>query len=215
MKRREFTSLSVAAAGSLLLPAAARAQQRIPVEGQHYVKVSPRQPTLDPKRIDVVEFFWYGCPHCHSFEPALDAWQKKLPADVVFRRMPVAFREVPFVLHQKLYFAIESLGLVEQLHRRVFYAMHVERNRLATPEAIGEFVAKNGVDPVKFLDVMNSFGVQSKARQATALSAGYRVDGTPTLGIDGRWFTSGSLEGSNEGALQVADYLIALARKAA
>ena len=72
-----------------------------------------------------------------------------------------------------------------------------------------------GVDPVKFLDVMNSFGVQSKARQATALSAGYRVDGTPTLGIDGRWFTSGSLEGSNEGALQVADYLIALARKAA
>lgn len=215
MNRREFSSLSLATAGSLLLSTAAKAQTRIPVEGQHYVKVSPRQPTLDPKRIDVIEFFWYGCPHCNSFEPALDAWQKKLPADVSFRRMPVAFREVPFVLHQRLYFAIETLGLIEPLHRRVFYAMHVEHNRLDTQEAIGDFVAKNGVDKAKFLDVMNSFGVHSKARQAAALSAGYRIDGTPSLGIDGRWFTSGSLEGTNEGALQVADYLIGLVRKGA
>lgn len=212
MKRREFTTLSIAAAGGLWLPGAAFAQ-RAPVEGTHFVKVSSRQPTLDPKRIDVVEFFWYGCPHCHSFEPQLDAWQKKLPPDVAFRRMPVAFRQVPFVLHQQLYFAIETMGLVEQLHRKVFYAMHVERNKLDTPEAIGEFVAKNGVDKAKFLDTMNSFGVQTKARQAAALSAGYRIDGTPALGIDGRWFTSGSLVGSNEGALQVTDYLIAQARK--
>ncbi|HSV70860.1 MAG TPA: thiol:disulfide interchange protein DsbA/DsbL [Methylibium sp.] len=213
MNRREFTTQSiVAAAGGLLLPGLASAQGA-PVEGQHYVKVSGRQPTLDPKRIDVVEFFWYGCPHCHSFEPQLDAWQKKLPPDVAFRRMPVAFRQVPFVLHQQLYFAIETLGLVEQLHRKVFYAMHVERNPLTSPEAIGEFVAKNGVDKAKFLDVMNSFGVQTKARQAAALSAGYRIDGTPALGIDGRWFTSGSLVGSNDGALKVAEYLIAQARK--
>jgi thiol:disulfide interchange protein DsbA len=213
MNRREFTTLSIAAAGGLWLPGAAFAQLAAPVEGTHFVKVSSRQPTLDPKRIDVVEFFWYGCPHCHSFEPQLDAWQKKLPPDVAFRRMPVAFRQVPFVLHQQLYFAIETMGLVEQLHRKVFYAMHVERNKLDSPEAIGEFVAKNGVDKAKFLDVMNSFGVQTKARQAAALSAGYRIDGTPALGIDGRWFTSGSLVGSNEGALQVTDYLIAQARK--
>jgi thiol:disulfide interchange protein DsbA len=213
MNRREFTTLSIAAAGGLWLPGAAFAQRAAPVEGTHFVKVSSRQPTLDPKRIDVVEFFWYGCPHCHSFEPQLDAWQKKLPPDVAFRRMPVAFRQVPFVLHQQLYFAIETMGLVEQLHRKVFYARHVERNKLDTPEAIGEFVAKNGVDKAKFLDTMNSFGVQTKARQAAALSAGYRIDGTPALGIDGRWFTSGSLVGSNEGALQVTDYLIAQARK--
>ncbi len=212
MNRREFTTLSIGAAGGLWLPGAALAQ-RAPVEGTHFVKVSSRQPTLDPKRIDVVEFFWYGCPHCHSFEPALDAWAKKLPPDVAFRRMPVAFRQVPFVLHQQLYFAIETLGLVEQLHRKVFYAMHVERNKLDSPEAIGDFVAKNGIDKAKFLDTMNSFGVQSKARQAAALSAGYRIDGTPALGIDGRWFTSGSLVGSNEGALQVTEYLIAQARK--
>lgn len=213
MNRREFTTLSIGAAlGAGTLSTGVRAQGA-PVEGRQYVRVAPRQPTLDPKRIDVIEFFWYGCPHCHSFEPALDAWQKKLPADVAFRRMPVAFRPTPFVLHQQLYFAIETMGLVEQLHRKVFYAIHVERNPLDKPEAIGDFVAKNGVDRGKFLDVMNSFSVQTKARQAAALSAGYKIDGTPALGIDGRFFTSGSLVGSNEGALAVADYLIAQTRK--
>jgi thiol:disulfide interchange protein DsbA len=213
MNRRDFTTLSFGTAlTGLSLPAGVWAQG-VPVEGRQYVKVSPRQPTMDPKKIDVVEFFWYGCPHCYSFEPALDAWQKKLPADVAFRRMPVAFRPTPFVLHQQLYFAIETMGLVETLHRKVFYAMHVERNPLDSVELIGEFVAKNGVDKAKFIEVMNSFGVQTKARQAAALSAGYKIDGTPALGIDGRFFTSGSLVGSNEGALAVADYLIAQARK--
>jgi thiol:disulfide interchange protein DsbA len=215
MNRRDFTTLSFGSAlAGLSLPAGVWAQG-VPVEGRQYVKVSPRQPTLDPKRIDVVEFFWYGCPHCYSFEPALDAWQRKLPADVAFRRMPVAFRPAPFVLHQQLYFALETMGLVDALHRKVFYAMHVEKNPLDSFESIGEFVAKNGVDKVKFIEVMNSFGVQTKARQAAALSAGYRIDGTPALGIDGRFFTSGSLVGSNEGALAVADYLIAQTRKGA
>ncbi len=215
MNRRDFTTLSFGTAlAGLSLPAGVWAQG-VPVEGRQYVKVSPRQPTLDPKRIDVVEFFWYGCPHCYSFEPALDAWQRKLPADVAFRRMPVAFRPTPFVLHQQLYFALETMGLVDALHRKVFYAMHVEKNPLDSFESIGEFVAKNGVDKVKFIEVMNSFGVQTKARQAAALSAGYKIDGTPALGIDGRFFTSGSLVGSNEGALAVADFLIAQTRKGA
>jgi thiol:disulfide interchange protein DsbA len=158
----------------------------------------------------VVEFFWYGCPHCHSFEPAL-----QVPPEVNFRRMPVAFREVPFVLHQKLYFALETMGLVETLHPKVFAAMHVERNPLSSPEAIGDFVAKHGVDKAKFLEVMNSFGVQGKAKQAKALSEGYRIDGTPALGIDGRYFTSGSMAGSNERALAVTEYLMAQSRKGA
>ena len=213
MKRREFAAKGAGAVlGGLLLPAGVSAQGT-PTEGKPFVRMSTRQPTLDPKRIEVVEFFWYGCPHCHSFEPALDAWQKKLPPDVLFRRMPVAFRPTPFVLHQQLYFAIETLGLVEQLHRKVFYAMHVERNPLDKPESIGDFVAKNGIDREKFIETMNSFSVQTKARQAAALSAGYKIDGTPALGIDGRYFTSGSLVGSNDGALAVADYLIAQARK--
>jgi len=212
MNRRDFTTLGLGAALAGLVTPAAHAQGT-PVEGRDYVKLSQRQPVQDPKRIEVVEFFWYGCPHCFHFEPQLEAWLKKLPPDVNFRRMPVAFREVPFVLHQKLYFAIEAMGLVEPLHRKVFTAMHVEHNPLSSPEAIGDFVAKNGVDRARFLDAMNSFGVVGKAKQAAALSAGYKIDGTPALGIDGRYYTSGSLSGSNERALAVTDYLIAQTRK--
>lgn len=212
MNRRDFTTLGLGTALAGLLAPAAHAQGT-PVEGRDYVKLSQRQPVQDPKRIEVVEFFWYGCPHCFHFEPQLEAWLKKLPPDVNFRRMPVAFREVPFVLHQKLYFAIETMGLVEPLHRKVFTAMHVEHNPLSSPEAIGDFVARNGVDRAKFLDAMNSFGVAGKAKQAAALSAGYKIDGTPAIGIDGRYYTSGSLSGSNERALAVTDYLIAQARR--
>lgn len=212
MNRRDFTTLAMTAGAAVLLPCAAHAQGG-PVEGRDYVKLSQRQPTQDPKRIEVVEFFWYGCPHCHAFEPMLEAWVKKLPPDVNFRRLPVAFREVPFVLHQKLYFAIEAMGLVDSLHRKVFNAMHVERLPLNSPEAIGDFVAKNGVDKAKFLDLMNSFAVQTKARQAAALSAGYKIDGTPAMGINGSYYTSGSLAGSAERALAVTDYLIGQSRK--
>ncbi|MDP1789069.1 MAG: thiol:disulfide interchange protein DsbA/DsbL [Methylibium sp.] len=212
MNRRDFTTLSLATTCAGLLPALGHAQGG-PVEGKDYVKLSQRQPTQDPKKLEVVEFFWYGCPHCHAFEPMLEAWVKKLPPDINFRRLPVAFREVPFVLHQKLYFAIEALGLVDTLHRKVFIAMHVERNPLNTPEAIGDFVAKNGVDKAKFLDVMNSFAVQTKARQAAALSAGYKIDGTPAIGINGAYYTSGSLAGSNDRALAITDHLIAQIRK--
>ena len=214
MNRRDFTTLGLGAALSgLVVAPAARAQGAAPVEGRDYVKLSQRQPVQDPKRLEVIEFFWYGCPHCFAFEPVLEAWLKKLPPDINFRRMPVAFREVPFVLHQKLYFALETMGLVEQMHRKVFNAMHVDHNPLNTPEAVGDFVAKNGIDRAKFLDTMNSFGVAGKAKQAAALSAGYKIDGTPAMGIDGRYFTSGSLAGSNERALAVTDYLIAQARK--
>ena len=212
MNRRDFTTLSLAAVGALGLPAIASAQGG-PVEGRHYVKLQQKQPTQDPKKIEVIEFFWYGCPHCHAFEPMLEAWVKKLPPDVNFRRMPVAFREVPFVLHQTLYFAIESMGLVEQLHRKVFNAMHVERNPLNTPEMIGDFVAKNGVDKAKFLDAMNSFSVATKAKQAAALSAGYKIDGTPAMAVQGRYTVSADQGGSREGMLDAVSYLVNLVRK--
>lgn len=213
MNRRDFNALSATAMlAGLGAPLAAWAQGA-PVEGRDYVKLARRQPTQDPKKLELVEFFWYGCPHCQAFQPVLEAWLKKLPPDVNFRRMPVAFREVPFVLHQKLYFAIESMGLVETLHRKVFTAMHVERNPLNTPEAIAAFVTKNGVDAAKFAEVMNSFAVDSKAKQAAVLSTGYRIDGTPALGIDGRFYTSGTLAGSNDRALAVTDQLLAQLRK--
>jgi len=204
-----------AAATSLgLMPFVTSAQAQF-VEGKHYVVVSPRQPTKNPKQVEVLEFFAYGCGHCNTFEPAIEAWEKRLPPDVLFRRIPVAFREVPGVLHQRLYFAIEALGLVEQLHRKVFAAIHVGRQRLDKPDDIGEFVARNGVDQRRFMDTLGSFSVATKAKQATALVSGYKVEGTPSMGVDGRWLTNGTMAGQNEGSLAVAEYLISMAKRGA
>jgi len=212
MDRRRFAKATAASLATVPLFAAA---QEKPVEGKHYRTVPPRQPTRDPKQVEVLEFFAYGCSHCNAFEPAIDAWQKKLPSDVLFRRIPVAFREVPFVLHQKLYFAIETLGLVEQLHRKVFLAIHGERQGLERAEEIADFAARNGVDRTRFLDALGSFTVATKAKQATALATGYKIDGTPSIGVDGRWLTTGSMAGTNERSLAVAEYLVGLARKVA
>lgn len=212
MDRRLFSKLT---AVSLATPPALVAAQERPVEGKHYVAVSPRQPTLDPKQVEVLEFFAYGCEHCHAFEPTIDAWHKRLPADVRFRRIPVAFREGPMVMHQKLFFAIEALGLVEQLHRKVFTAMHVERRPFQKPEEVADFAAKHGVDPASLVGAMNSFSAANKAKQASLLAAGYKFQGTPSIGVDGRWLTSGSMAGSNEKSLAVAEHLIGLAKKGA
>jgi thiol:disulfide interchange protein DsbA len=216
MKRREFSSqLLVAGLGAAgtLLAGPAFAQGGF-VEGQHYVRLN--QPlTTPPGKIEVVEFFWYGCPHCNAFEPALDDWAKKLPADVAFRRVPVAFREEPYGAHQRIYYTLEAMGLVPTLHRKVFYAIHGERQRLDKPADIGAFMAKNGVDSAKFLEIYGSFSVQTKARQAKQLAEGYRIDGVPALGVAGRYYTAGTLAGTPEGSLKVADFLIAKARKGA
>lgn len=211
MDRRQFCKATPLALA--MSPLVVGAQER-PVEGKHYVVLSSRQPTRDPKQVEVLEFFAYSCSHCHAFEAAIDAWQKRLPGDVLFRRIPVAFRDVPFVLHQKLYFTIETLGLVERLHQKVFQAIHVERQRLDKPEDIGELVAKNGVDRAQFMNTLNSFGIAGKAKQASALTSGYGIEGTPSIGVDGRWVTHGSLVGSNERSLVVADYLVRLAKTA-
>src|SRR5262249_25751822 len=130
-----------------------------------------------------------------------------------FRRVPVAFSEEPYVAHQKIFYALEALGLREQMHRKVFYAIHGEHQRLAKPADIQAFMQKNGVDPAKFMDAYNSFGVQTKVQQARQLAAGYKIDGVPAMGVQGRYFTSGALAGSNEAMLKVVDFLINKVRK--
>jgi protein dithiol oxidoreductase (disulfide-forming) len=215
MKRREFTAkLLAATAGTAALSQGTLSQaQGAPAEGKQYVRLSQPLPAATGGKIEVIEFFWYGCPHCNDFEPMLDAWSKKLPADVLFRRVPVAFRDEPFGSHQRIFYALEAMGQVEAMHRKVFYAIHVDRQRLDKPADISAFMAKNGLDGAKFLDVFNSFSVQTKARQAKQLSESYKIDGVPALGIQGRYYTSGSLAGSTERALQVTDFLIQQARK--
>jgi thiol:disulfide interchange protein DsbA len=217
MNRREFSIQSLGAVGLGLgassLPGLALAQGA-PVEGTNYVKLSQLAPTSAPAgKIEVVEFFWYGCPHCNHFEPYLAAWAAKLPADVAFRRVPVAFRENPFGVHQRLFFTIEALGLIPQLHAKVFHALHEEGLKLDKPELIADFIAKQGVDKTKFMAVFDSFGVQTKSNQARTLMDAYKIDGVPAIGIGGQYYTSVSLNATPEKALATTDFLISKLRK--
>ena len=216
MKRRDFSArlLGASLGGSALALSLPSQAQGGPIEGTHYVRLSQPLPTVaEPGKVEVIEFFWYGCPHCNAFEPSLEAWVKKLPADVVFRRVPVAFRAEPFVAHQRIFYALEAMGQVEAMHRKVFYAIHNDRQHLDKPAEIAAFMGKNGVDEKKFLEVYNSFSVASKAQQAKQLSEAYKIDGVPALGIQGRFFTSGTLAGNTDKALEVTNYLVQRARK--
>jgi thiol:disulfide interchange protein DsbA len=191
----------------------ALAQLKPPEEGIDYIKLDKPAATDGVKgKIEVVEFFWYHCPHCHRFEPTLQAWLKKLPKDVHFRRMHVAFR-ADFVLDQQLFYTLEAMGKVEQMHAKVFAAIHVEKLDLTSREKIIDWVSKQGIDKTKFTQIYDSFAIGSKATRATQLQNAYNVTGVPALGIAGQFYTDGSLAQSMERALQVTDHLISTQRK--
>ncbi len=212
MNRRDFSALSLATSAALGLPLAARAQGA-PAEGAQYTRLAQPVPVAASGKIDVAEFFWYGCPHCSALEPEFDAWVRKQPADVQVRRVPVGFTP-SHEFHQKLFFALEALGLLDSLHRKVFNAIHVERKRLNTEADVLAFAAANGVDGAKLVETMKSFSVIGKARQAKQLTEAWRLDGVPAIGVQGKFLTSPALTGSHAAALAVTDYLVAQARKA-
>ena len=215
MKRREFSTALLCAGSALMLAApATRAQGGAPVEGKDYQRLGTPLPPPTNGKIEVIDFFWYGCPHCNAFGPLLDAWAKKLPADVQLKRVPVAFRESS-IAHQRIYYALEEMKLTETMHRRVFAAIHVDRQPLEQPAEIAAFMTKNGVDGAKFLEYYNGFSVQTKARQASQLVQAYKLDGVPAIGVQGRYLTSPSMAGSPDRALVVANYLIERVRSKA
>jgi thiol:disulfide interchange protein DsbA len=215
MDRREFSAAAAGVLGAtaLGLPGAAFAQRQ-PQEGKEFRPLDKRATVEAPAgKIEVVEFFWYACPHCNAFEPKLVAWSKKLPPDVVLRRVPVAFRD-DFVPQQRLYYVLEAMGKVDELHPKVFQEIHVNRRPINKEEDILAFAEQNGLDKVKFKELYNSFSVSTKASKAKQLQDAYQVDGVPALGIAGRFYTDGEMSGNMDRALQVADFLIAEARKA-
>ncbi len=207
MKRREFT-LGLGAA--CLLAGSVRAATE-PVEGKDFTRVQPPVPVAVAGKIEVIEFFGYWCPHCNEFEPALEAWVRRLPAEVNFRRMPVAWQPV-HVPYQKLYFALEALGQLEAAHRKVFHAVHVQGLRLENDAGIAAFAAASGLDGAKLVNAMSGFAVASKVQMANQLFAAYRLNGVPTLAINGRFLTSPEMTGGEDRTLQVADALILKAK---
>jgi len=206
--RRNFGQQAMAGLIALQAPAIALAQFKKPVAGTDYQVLDARAPVEAPVgKIEVVEFFWYSCTHCNAFEPMLADWVKKLPKDVAFRRAPVAFND-SFVPQQKLFYTLESLGLLDKLHPKVFAAIHVEKLNLSKAEAIVEWVGKNGVDQAKFVKEYNSFGVVTKTQKGSQLQSAYKVEGVPALGVGGQFYTDGTMARSMDRALLVVQSLV-------
>ena len=215
MNRREFSASLLGTgvgAASLSWAAAASAQGATPVEGTQYTRIDPPVAPMTPGKIEVLEFFSYACPHCNSFEPAIEPWSKKLPADVAFHRVPVPFL-YNYDNFMRLYYALETMGQVSAMQPKVFAAVHVERLRLDKPADIAALMAKNGIDSAKFLDIFNSFSVATSIARAKKLVTEYKIDGVPTLTVQGRYATSPGQAGGHEQALAVVDYLIQRVRK--
>lgn len=204
MERRQFVVSALAACATAPAWSAPEAFK----EGKDYLALKQRAPVESDKgKVEVVEFFWYSCPHCNAFEPELNAWLGKLPPTVDFKRVPVRFR-ADFEPQQRLYYSLDAMGQLPKLHGKVFHAIHVERNPLTTPQSIFEWVAKQGVDRAVFETTFNSFGVAGKAKRAAQLQEAYQVEGVPALGVAGRFYVDGGLAGSMSRALQVVDHLV-------
>jgi protein dithiol oxidoreductase (disulfide-forming) len=183
--------------------------QATPQEGRDYT-VIPQQPTQSAGKIEVTEFFQYGCVHCFNLEPVMAEWEKKLPKDVVFRRMPLSF-DPGRVQHVRMYYVLEALNRLSDLHMRAFNAIHLDKRFLMTPEDQADYFSKFGVDKAKYMELYNSFTVQTKARAAQQMFVNYKIEATPAIAVNGRFVASPTTAGHTE-MLRTVDALIVKAR---
>lgn len=203
--RRSFitTIFALGAALTMAMPSSAQ------TAGKDYTLISPAQPTEDAGKIEVLEFFSYGCPHCADFNPLVTAWAAKLPGDVVFRKVPITFGRAAWANIAKLYYALKVTGDLDRLESDVFKAIHNDRVNLFDEKSLLEWVAKKGVDQKKFAEAFNSFGVMSQVKRGDQMAQAYKIQGVPALAVDGKFLVGG--KDFNE-QLANADKLIAKAR---
>lgn len=200
--RAPLAALLLAAA---VAPGAAFAQQL--VEGKHYTRLQMPQPTEAAGKVEVIEFFWYGCPHCADFEPLLKSWVKKLPADVAFRKVPAVFRD-SWAPGARIYYTLEALGLLDKLNVAVFDAMIKQRINLNDEKTLLDWIEKQGVDRRKFADMYKSFSIDGKVRKAFEMTQEYGFGGVPVLIVGGKYMPAPNL-GTFGDMLAVVDALIA------
>jgi thiol:disulfide interchange protein DsbA len=210
LSRRSLLIASVATATPPLL-ARAQPAARAPQELKDFTVLKTPVPVESGAKIEVLEFFQYSCPHCATFEPYLAAWKKKLPSDVDYRRIPIAW-DNSTMPHVRIYYTLEALGKLPELHEKVFAAIQKNRQPMLNPDAIADFMAANGIDRKQWLDTYNSFSVAARANRAGQIWRAYKVDGTPIMAVDGRFMTAPSMVGTREGTLVVLDYLVQRAR---
>lgn len=176
--------------------------------GKGYKDLAAPQPTQDPAKVEVIEFFWYGCPHCYQFEPYLEKWHSSLPANVTFIRQPAVFSEV-WAKHAKAYFTAEVLGVVDKVHADFFHAIQVNKQQLTSEDELAEFFVAHGVDEAAFHDAYNSFIVDTKMRQAKTMGPRYGITGVPAVVVNGKYLVNGKTAGSHEGMIKTINELIA------
>jgi thiol:disulfide interchange protein DsbA len=177
-----------------------------------WAPLTPPQPTDGGGKIEVTEFFWYGCPHCNAMEPFVNAWLKTLPKDVVFKRVH-AYPSDAWGPMASMYYTLEAMGLLDQYHSKVFDAIHKQNVNLNRKDKRDEWLKANGIDPVKFGEVEKSFSVQTKIARARQLTQSYRVDSVPRFFVNGKYYTSAEQAGGNERIMPTIDQMIAAVRK--
>lgn len=207
-----FTALLV------FFSATGAAQQSVdlqrPIRAEIEYRVIKPQPLSVASGIEVIDFFWYGCPHCYNLQPALERWISRKPADVTLRRIPVVLRD-SWAPHARIYYTLEALGEVERLHQRVYYSYHVEELAMSKPEVMSDWAVRNGIARERWDEAYNSAAVQRKVEEAARLSRAYSVAGTPSLVVNGRYLTSSNMSESMNGLIMILDGLIDKMRREA
>ena len=183
-------------------------QPLVAAQGQRYEKIDPPVPTESEGKVEVVEFFWYGCPHCYYLEPALKKWLENKPENVAFRRLPAPLNP-RWTPHARFFYTAELLGVHEKLHEPLFDAMHRDKKRIYSKEDLIQFAVQHGVDEKEFRSAWNSFPVELKVQRAKKLAARYKLTGVPALGVNGKYKTGTAMVNSYPEVIQVLDELVA------
>ena len=176
-------------------------------EGKHYKRVDQPK-TIDGDNVEVLEFFWYGCPHCYKFEPYVSKWKQNKPGNVEFVRVPATFQPL-WELHARAYYALQLLDKGEEIHPKFFSEIHNNKNYMKTIDQLTIFVQQYGVDRSEFIDAMNSFTVENQVRKARKLVKDYKLTGVPTVTINGKYLISASMAGSYDNMIKIINYLVA------
>ena len=181
-------------------------------KGRDYAVLVSPQPTDSGKNIEVLEFFWYGCPHCYKLHPHIKAWMRKMPKDVTFRYIPAIFRN-SWIPGAKTFYALEVLGERNKLHDKIYDAIHINKIDLTKEELLFDWIEKQGIDRKKFVDIYNSFSVENRSSQSSQMSKKYGLRGVPSLVVDGKYLASGRMGGTPQDTIRTLDELIKIARK--
>jgi thiol:disulfide interchange protein DsbA len=196
-------------ATAAIAPLGARAQAR----PGSYNELNPPQPVDGAAgKIEVLEFFWYGCPHCYNLEPAIESWMKRLRPDTEFRRVPAVFND-RWAIDAAIFHTFEAMGVLEKVHRPFFDSIHRDRLRTDSKPALDEWLQKQGVDVRRFTETFKSFGVQSKTKRAAQMTVAYKIDGTPAMAVHGRYTVSADQGRTADGMMQIVDQLVEMVRR--